>query len=139
MFASIYTILTILLISYLLVALFRAISGRSKDDSKGFITFFLIIFFATWATSIWIEPFGPTFVGVYYLPIIFLGLLFLLALAAATDPYHFSQGSNKAESQQVSKEVEAEVEAAGAVVGLFFWLFLILMILSIVTRYTWQI
>lgn len=58
---------------------------RSDDKSEiglSFFLIFLIILGLTWTIGIWITPFGPSLLGSFWLPFVFVGFLIFLLIAA---------------------------------------------------------
>ena len=85
---------------------------------------FLIFFLAIWAGGVWIVPFGPSHLGVTWMPFLLITIL-LAVLVVAVSPR--GAGSHRAE-----QEVEREVEVG---LGLFFWVLIGALIVSIVAAY----
>lgn len=89
--------------------------------------FFLILFPLILAGSVWIGPRGPLFMGVSWLPIVAIGVILLLLLAAVL-PRESRTGRTRSE--------EAEIQGAAAgVFGLFFFLLLIAVVALIVAAF----
>ncbi|MFW5821148.1 MAG: hypothetical protein ACOCWA_07655, partial [Bacteroidota bacterium] len=68
----------------LLITLAFTYFFRNKGPWGSFWTFFLIILLAVLAADLWIEPMGPYYRDVYWLPPVVIGILFALILAAAS-------------------------------------------------------
>jgi hypothetical protein len=85
-----------------------------------FWTFILVLIFAGFAASVWIEPFGPPLYNVAWAPILIVILLFALFLAAASPPRYrrdYAAERNLAEPE----DAEVPVMALSAL----FWIFLV--------------
>lgn len=93
-------------------------------------TFIVILVLVALATAAWIEPVGPVYWDIAWLPVIFVILLFALFLAAAT-PLARSDRRN-AESRKPPAEREETAiereEIPQIALGAFFWLFLVLLV-----------
>ena len=92
-----------------------------------FLTFILVLILAGLAAEAWIEPFGPVYWDVAWVPTVFIILLFALLLAAATPP------GTRRSRLETSEEVPPETsrgEAAYVAIGGFFWIFLIFLLIA---------
>ncbi|WP_460924939.1 hypothetical protein [Pontibacter brevis] len=76
---------------------------------------------------VWVRPFGPIYWGVAFFPLLFIGLLFALLLAAATPPRHGTTYTRK-EYDTLDRKAEESPEDDKAVLGIFFWTAIILFI-----------
>lgn len=120
-----------LLAGILIAALITAIfyyGFNVKGPWGSFWTFFILLFFMVWAASVWVRPTGPEFWGVAWFPLIFIGLLFALLLAAM--PSHENRhGNRKEKSNKKDKRLKT------AFVGWIFWAFLTVLIISLILGY----
>ena len=91
--------------------------------------FFLIIFLAAWAGSLWITPAGPVVVGVYWLPVIMVSFIIAVLLAAVTPP-----DTRRSKVKTIS-EAEQEEAVAEKVLDVFFWILLGALALIIIIGY----
>ncbi|MBD3272096.1 MAG: hypothetical protein GF384_06115, partial [Elusimicrobia bacterium] len=41
---------------------------RKRGPWESLLVFFLIVFFGAWAGGVWFRPFGPLFLGRYWIP-----------------------------------------------------------------------
>lgn len=57
---------------------------RRQAPRIGFFFFFLMLFLLVLAGGLWIRPFGPTFYGVFWLPLVIVGLFAGLFLYHST-------------------------------------------------------
>lgn len=80
-------------------------------------TIFFVLLFAIWATAIWVEPIGPVYYNVAWLPIVIVGLVFFILLLSVTPR----------EPKVITPEEERREAAAAGGVMLFFWIFLVVM------------
>jgi len=111
-----------------LITLFFTYLLKNKGPWNSFWIFFIVIFLSVLAADIWIQPVGPMYQDVYWVPPLATGLLIALLLAATTPS---PQARNKILNQK-EKEL-TDSQRASAVVGTFFWiLFLLLLVLVIV-------
>lgn len=122
--------------SALIVSVLFGFAMRRRIPRTGFLGFFLILFFATWAGGIWIGPLGPPFRGIYWLPFVLVAVLvgFLLAaLAPRQAP------SGRIETLEMLEEIEQERKLQKLTYmsfGLFFWIALFGLITVIIVHYT---
>lgn len=117
------------IIGLLLAVIFAGVSRRKEWNL--FWMFFLIIFLGSWAGGMWIRPFGPPVYDVYWMPVLFAGVLIALLLVTLLPP-------PRRESSDTVELVEAGEEASGSdsiVFGFFFWLLITVLIVTIVAGY----
>jgi len=105
------------------------IPAVDKDQPVGtgltMLFFFLLIFPLLLLGNAWITPYGPSFMGVSYVPVVVLGFLITLLLAAVLP-----------KDNPVNQENESNVDyGIIGFFGIFFFLFLFIAIASLVARY----
>ncbi|MBD3165887.1 hypothetical protein GF324_04775 [bacterium] len=129
-------LLLALVIAFLIAGLFSVFFGWRWPGQTALWPsiglFFVILFIAVWLGGIWVQPFGPTFAGVAWLPFLIIGILIALLVSVFTWParrYYPRTPMEKAE------EEVAEAEATLALGG-FFWAFLIAGLLILIASYT---
>jgi len=121
-----FSIFVALLLSLIFIGAFR-----TRGPWGSFALFFLIIFLAAWAGSIWIQPVGPLLWGVAWVPILAVALLMALLLAAVTH-----RGiAEDIKSEPVPETPPPEEVAVVAAIGLFFWIFIMGLLLVIIIGY----
>lgn len=116
-----------LLLSFLLAVVFGWEYPGRPGVWPSLLFVFFIIFLATWAFGAWIPPAGPAVWGVYWLPFIGIGLIFMLLIAALIPPL-------RGRRRRTAREEEA-AEEAGTALGVFFWVFMLFLIISIIGHY----
>ncbi|MFW5820119.1 MAG: hypothetical protein ACOCWA_02425 [Bacteroidota bacterium] len=90
-------------------------------------TFILILILAGLAAEAWVEPFGPVYYDVAWIPTLFVILLFALLLAAATP----TRG-RYVETRTTPPEAEPETrDTAGIVLGVFFWILMLFLVVAV--------
>ena len=120
-------VLGALLVAVILSVIF--IRGfRRQGPWASYLIFFIVVFLAAWAGGVWVtpgelEPWGP-----YWLPFLFVGLIFALLLAAAAPPRH---PRSRAE---VDKKLQEESSPETAY-GVCFWFLLMVLGVAILTHY----
>jgi len=112
----------------MLFTLIFAIGLRRTGPWSNVWVFFLIVFLAAWAGELWISPAGPVFIGIAWLPILFLSFLLAVLLASFTPP---QRPEPKVETISEVKGKEAAVRIFDA----FFWTLLIGLVVIIVLGY----
>lgn len=102
---------------------------------------FLIILLIVWAASLWINPIGPVYWGVAWIPLFFIGIIIALLLSAIPPSDHrYFRGikgdvvEEKVVNGDVTKPSKEDTEAAGAI-SIMFWIFICLMIIAIIAGY----
>jgi hypothetical protein len=93
------------------------------------LVFFLIVFLAAWAGSLWLSPAGPAFLGIFWVPIVAVALIFAILLSAALP--------HRPPTQKVEtiSQVEREERAKERVFDAFFWALLAGFVIIIVLGY----
>jgi hypothetical protein len=97
--------------------------------------FFVLLLLAAWAGGLWISPFGPTFRGVSWAPILMAGLVAGILLVLFSRP---CAPTGRQETLQMLENVQREkelrtVEYLSA--RLFLWLVLLVLIIAIFARH----
>jgi hypothetical protein len=120
----------------LVLSLVFAAVIRRRGPRVGFFWFFLLIFLATWAIGVWVQPFGPSLWGGYWLPFLIAGFIVALlatlnALRQAPDePFlHLGREEQLSRNETVAllEELRRKREARQLTyitVSVFFWLLL---------------
>jgi hypothetical protein len=108
-----------------------AVVGRRAKSRLWVIVFFLLVFFSAWAGGIWITPFGPSILGVFWLSYFVVGLIFALALEAVAAFHSRPVRPGSAEIRMDEKE-EQEIKR---VLNMFIWILLLTFIIAIVLGY----
>jgi hypothetical protein len=123
-----YGILASILVALLLTFIFST-SFRHRGPMGGLLFFFLVIFLASWASHLWIAPFGPVFFGVALVPLIFVAVLVAVLLLAA--------GASAIDRAPVDppREKTTTEERSIMAIGFFFWLLVIILIAAIAIGY----
>jgi hypothetical protein len=91
-------------------------------------TFFIITLFAVIAAGFWIQPTGPMYRDIYYMPPLVVGILVALLLAAAAPS---PRTRSRLEKRNDSEKEEADFYA----LGIFFWVLFTLMLLILAIGY----
>jgi len=120
-----------LLIAFVLALLITGVLSAAFDNRGPWglwWVFLLVLVLATWAGGLWITPFGPPLFGVSWLPMLFVGLIFALLLAAAVPA--------KPPETHAEAVAQARAEAAtAAAFSWFFWVSLIGLAVAILVAY----
>lgn len=118
----ILTIIAAIFIGILFYYIFKATGPWGS-----FWTFILILILAGLAAEAWIEPFGPVYYDVAWIPTLFVIILFALLLAAATPTRR-----GYIETRTEVPETEPEpTDTAGIVLGVFFWILMLFLIVAV--------
>lgn len=112
--------------------LFGTIVARQGIKRAGgwpiFVIFFLAVLLASWAASLWLSPLGPRMWGVYWVPILCVGLITAFLMAAMTRRHRPSTPSETAMKEQKTTDTAVTI-------SFLFWLALILLGILIVGGY----
>ncbi len=118
----------VLVITLFLTAIF-AVGFRGQRPGMALLSFFIILFLATWAGGIWITPIGSPLWGISWLSFLLVCLLLVLLLTAlipASVPY-----TRRAAAAQQREETETVT----TIFGIFFWILVIGLIVAIILYY----
>jgi len=116
-----------LAVALLLTLIFAAILG-ARGPLGQCLGLFARRFSGRWAGGLWITPFGPPLFDTYWLPFLFVGLIFALLLAAVA-PVAPPRTRREAIAQA------REEEAAVAALTVFFWILIIALAGAVVLAY----
>jgi hypothetical protein len=122
-----FEIVAAFIVALILTVMFSVVL-RNKGPWGALWLVFVVVFLATWAATLWINPFGPLVLGVAVVPLTVVGLIFAFILAATTLPPATKISPNLAENTVI---------AAPAVhaIGIFFWILLSILVLAIAAGY----
>lgn len=120
--------IAVILISFVIGAVFYFVFER-RGPWGSFWTFFIVLFLGVFMAYVWVRPAGPVYWGVAIFPLLFVGLLFALLLAAATPPVR-NRKLRKRDGPVVPEQELEEItpEDDRTALGIFFWTALILFI-----------
>ena len=116
-----------LIMALVFTAIF-ALGLRRRGPWSSLLVFFLIIFLAAWAGSLWFSPMGPVFLGVYWVPIVLFAFIFAAMMAASTRPRRPPHVETISEAREKDKTAQRAFDA-------FFWVLLIGFAVVIVLGY----
>jgi hypothetical protein len=130
----VFSLIVALIISWILSLFLNKESG----PRSGFFFLFLIIFLITYAGGLWIRPLGPSLLGVFWLPVLFISILAGL-FAYRSAPSHRKQHSREETLQMLEEnEKRKQLEQVTYVtLDILFWLIISLLLLSILYRLFW--
>jgi hypothetical protein len=122
-----------LIVALCISLILRLFMGRDSPR-VGFFFFFLMLFLITLAGGLWIRPFGPMFQGVFWLPIMVIGIiagLFLFQSAPRRSPRNRKELIQRMKVEQDRRQLEQLTYVS---LDIFFWVIIIILIISIVYR-----
>jgi hypothetical protein len=123
-------VLAALAVAFILTVMFSTLL-KSKGPWGGLWVIFIIIFLSSWAAHMWIGPIGPQMLGVSIVPLLIVGLIVTIILAAVNKPPRKNKPVQIENEQQ-----EPPIEAVNAVtVGVFYWVLLVILIFTIIGGY----
>ncbi|MGE5293567.1 MAG: hypothetical protein ACM3VT_01935 [Solirubrobacterales bacterium] len=96
------------------------------------LLFFIVVFLAAWAGSLWISPIGPAFAGIYWVPIVAVALLFALMLSTMLP--------RRPPTQKVEtiSQVKRDEKVTERVFDAFFWMLVVGLAVIILLGYAFQ-
>lgn len=129
-------IIAVILVAILISALFYY-GFNARGPWGSFWTFLLALLLIVWAASIWVRPLGPVYWGVAWIPLIFIGFIFALLLAAVPtyDTRTRTEARADIPADEAELEARSEADAAAVAVGWIFWTFIIILLVAIIIGY----
>lgn len=125
-------------IAAILIALFftllLALALRMRGPWGSLWTIFLVILLGVWAASLWIEPAGPVYWNIAWIPLLTIGLILALVLIAATPTANEQRRLSTEETDENSEASQNEKKTIAAV-SAFFWILLIILAITIIIGY----
>jgi hypothetical protein len=124
-------VLVIAAFIFALVVAFIFSSGKSYNRSfSTVLTFFLILFLAGIAGGVWIVPFGPVMLGVAWMPVLFIIVIFAF-LFSIPPPY-----LEKSKTAYItSEDKDTRVSEEAKTLSIFVWLILAFLVIAIFIGY----
>jgi len=120
-------------VSVLVVALLvGALGWRRYENGPAWdaaIFVFLVLYPALWVARMWIRPAGPVFLGVYWVPLVFCGLMVAFVIGA-TRPRR-----RRRKREIVIGPSEPPEDPARMPFGFFFWFLMLLYLGALVAGY----
>jgi hypothetical protein len=117
-----------LLFSLLLVGAFGWRRRENEPAWPAAFFVFLILFPTLWVAELWVRPAGPALLDVYWVPLIVVGLIVALILAALVPP------RRRRHMIELVRPPEPQLPVRTAF-GFFFWVLMILLIGTILAGY----
>ena len=119
-------IITALVIGLVFSLLFSLLF-REREGVPGFVLAFMLFFLFAWSGGLWLEPWGPALLGVYWFPSAVVTLLIFLLIAS------FAQ-----RTPRTRREARDQIEAgrtAVAAFGFIFWIVVAALVVSVLVGY----
>ena len=132
-------ITVVMAIALILTAVFAG-GFRRTGPWEGWWVFFLVVVLGGWMAALWARPIGPPVYGVAWLPILCVGLVLALLMAAATPPreHRIDRGSpedlDHPSTADQPRGDTAEV-ARAVTLSMFFWIMILGLLVAIVVGY----
>jgi hypothetical protein len=108
---------------------------KRRSPRTGFFWLFMVFLAVTWAGGVWLQPFGPAWWGVRWVPFLAVGGIFglvVLLLQRGRPPHGRRETIEKLE--EIAREKQLQ-EATFFTLGLVFWLLLFFLALAVAFRY----
>ena len=125
-----------LLFAFFFALLLAAVFGfafRSRGPWGSIWLFFLILFLATWAGGVWVTPIGAPVWGAYWIPFLFVAIIFALILSAATAVVPKDERTVELMNEQ---RLDQEEKDTTATLGIFFRILMVVLMIAIIAGYT---
>ena len=133
MLMAVAGLIAVILVAFVIGALFYFVL-KNRGPWGSFWTFFIVLFLGVYLAHIWVRPIGPVYWGVAFLPLLFVGLVIALLLAAATPSNRKKDFTNRnyPTASQADKGDEIPFRDDHVMLGIFFWTALFLLIALLV-------
>jgi hypothetical protein len=120
------------LVMALLFTLIFTMGFQRRGPWSSIVVFFLVVFLAAWAGSLWISPAGPAFVGIFWVPIVAVAFIFAVLLSTLLP--------RRPPTQHVEtiSQVKQEEKARERIYDAFFWMLVIGLAVIILLGYALQ-
>jgi hypothetical protein len=126
--------LTSFIIALVLSALFVLVLQRSGIRSVYF-WFFLVIFLSSWAGGVWMKPFGPSLLGIFWVPFLMAGVA-AAAIFAAFAPRQPPKGRHETLDMLDDIEYERKFKNIAYIsMSLFFQIIISALIVAVIIGY----
>lgn len=96
---------------------------------RGWWPFLLVLLLVVWASAYYIDPVGPENWEVYWIPLVFVGLIFALLIASL--PPSLEEEAAESGVDQVARSEGSTSTGLSA----FFWILLILLAIAVIVGY----
>jgi hypothetical protein len=117
-------------IAFGLIIVFLISSAFStKGPWGGLLSFFIVVALFAWVAGVWLRPYGPIWMGVSWLPIVFVGFLVAMLLTAVSPRDRFNRFSKKRQS--------TEIEERKADADVFFWVLILCLVMLAMSHFFW--
>ncbi|MBD3182451.1 hypothetical protein GF312_09180 [Candidatus Poribacteria bacterium] len=114
-------------IGFLFTAIFT-LGFRRRGTKSGIILFLIVIILASWAGGLWINPTGPSIVGVYWVPFVIVGFIFAIILAGTL----FTSPQREIDVIH-AEQAESSIEDAA---NIFLWLLIGILLVMVILGYS---
>jgi hypothetical protein len=94
-----------------------------------FPAFWAIVVLFAWTAGVWLRPYGPLWIGISWMPIVFVGFLSAMLLAAIS--------SRNAPHFYKNKRGSVAAETQKADVDIFFWILIFCLALLAMSHIFW--
>ncbi len=107
------------LVMALLFTLIFTMAFQRRGPWSSVVVFFLVVFLAAWAGSLWISPAGPAFLGIFWVPIVAVAFIFAVLLSTLLP--------RRPPTQRVEtiSQVKQEEKTRERIYDAFFWMLVI--------------
>lgn len=116
----------------LIFTLIFTLGFQRRGPWSSVVVFFLVVFLAAWAGSLWISHAGPAFVGIFWVPIVAVAFIFAVLLSTLLP--------RRPPTQHVEtiSQVKQEEKVRERMFDAFFWMLVIGLAVIILLGYAFQ-
>ena len=102
---------------------------NTRGPWNSLLWFFIVVALFAWAGGAWLVPFGPSWRGIGWLPIFFMGIVAALLLTAAS-PRSPRKRTEEKELPKTDYEIRVSIDA-------LFWVLIVLLLIFGASHYVW--
>ncbi len=125
------------IIAFVFSILLTVVLGWRRPGASGIwpsvFFLFMLLFFGVWAGGIWLIPFGPKMLDIYFLPFLVSALAFSLIIIALIPPPKRTDETIKL--VRTDTENKSDSNKTRRLWGVFFWFLLAGLLIVIVLKY----
>lgn len=102
---------------------------NTRGPWNSYLWFFMVVALFAWAGGVWLVPFGPSWGGIGWFPIIFMGIIAVLLLTAASP-----RTSRKRMAVKGTSKMDGDIRVS---IDALFWVLIVFLLLFGTSHYVW--
>jgi multisubunit Na+/H+ antiporter MnhB subunit len=106
-----------------------SLAFNTRGPWNSLLWFFMVVALFAWAGGVWLVPFGPSWGGIGWFPILFMGIIAVLLLTAASP-----RTSRKSMPVKQSSKMDGEIRVS---IDALFWVLIVFLLVFGTSHYVW--